>query len=73
MGSLVCVQGDNVKGTAEWAENDPYAQAGVFESVHCRQYADVDVTGLYVLTDSMAGDTDLVAETADYLYRKVSQ
>ena len=61
-----------MKGTAEWAANDPYALADVFETVHCRQYADVDVPGLYVLTDSMAGDTDTVAETADYLYRKVS-
>ena len=37
-GSLLIVEGDSVESVRNWAEYDPYAQAGVFGSVEIAEW-----------------------------------
>ncbi len=37
-GSLVVLNVDDIAAAKEWAENDPYAKAGLFESVEIRPW-----------------------------------
>ena len=40
-GSLIIVDVDDMAAAQSWAENDPYAQAGLFESVTLRAWKKV--------------------------------
>ena len=64
VGSLVLVPGENVDTVRSWGSEDPYAKAGLFDSVTVRPTLEVDVTGLYLLDDSLSPSSDPVAAAA---------
>ncbi|MBS9717691.1 YciI family protein [Pseudohalocynthiibacter aestuariivivens] len=37
-GSLIVLSVDSIANAAKWAENDPYAKAGLFESVDLQEW-----------------------------------